>query len=58
MLTCWFCVLVFYLQETLTYAALLRLPGGMKKEDKLQRVETVVDALGLRKSVDTIIGER
>eukprot|EP00878_Enallax_costatus_P009038 GHUV01009450.1.p1 GENE.GHUV01009450.1~~GHUV01009450.1.p1 ORF type:complete len:320 (+),score=81.64 GHUV01009450.1:240-1199(+) len=45
-------------KETLTYAALLRLPGSMKHEEKLQRVDTVVDALGLRKSVDTIIGEQ
>lgn len=48
---------VYRLQETLTYAALLRLPGPMKREDKLQRVQTVVEALGLGKSVDTIIGK-
>lgn len=44
-------------QETLTYAALLRLPRHMSNADKLARVEQVIDALGLRKSKDTIIGE-
>jgi hypothetical protein len=44
-------------QETLSYAALLRLPAAMSRADKLGRVEQVIDALGLRKSKDTIIGE-
>jgi ABC-type multidrug transport system ATPase subunit len=44
-------------QETLSYAALLRLPASMSRADKLGRVEQVIDALGLRKSKDTIIGE-
>lgn len=44
-------------QETLTYAALLRLPGSMSKKQKLDRVDTVLEALGLGKSKDTIIGE-
>ncbi|WIA19845.1 hypothetical protein OEZ85_005749 [Tetradesmus obliquus] len=43
-------------KETLSYAALLRLPAGMSRADKLGRVEQVVDALGLRKSKNTIIG--
>lgn len=45
------------LQETLTYAALLRLPKTMSRTEKTGRVEQVIDALGLRKSKDTIIGE-
>ncbi len=43
-------------QETLTYAAMLRLPRSMSKKDKLERVGRVIDALGLRKSANTIIG--
>jgi len=44
-------------QETLTYAALLRLPGSMSHKQKVERVDTVLEALGLVKSKDTIIGE-
>lgn len=45
------------LQETLTYAALLRLPGAMTRKQKVERVDTVLEALGLTKSKDTIIGK-
>lgn len=44
------------LQETLGYAALLRLPRAMSRDEKLERVDTVLEALGLAKSKDTIIG--
>lgn len=39
------------------YAALLRLPGTMTHAQKAERVDTVLEALGLVKSKDTIIGE-
>lgn len=42
--------------ETLYYAALLRLPKFMTKEEKLGRVEAVISALGLNKCRDTLIG--
>jgi ATP-binding cassette, subfamily G (WHITE), member 2 len=42
--------------ETLYYAAMLRLPRTMSAEEKVARVESVVDSLGLRKCKDTIIG--
>jgi ABC-type multidrug transport system ATPase subunit len=51
------CAVLLNQQETLSYAALLRLPAGMSRADKLGRVEQVIDALGLRKSKDTIIGK-
>jgi hypothetical protein len=50
-------LLLSCLQETLTYAALLRLPGAMTHAQKAERVDTVLEALGLVKSKDTIIGE-
>lgn len=43
--------------ETLYYAAMLRLPRTWSVEDKLRRVDMVLDGLGLRKCKDTIIGE-
>eukprot|EP00884_Botryococcus_braunii_P008026 jgi/Botrbrau1/17224/Bobra.0621s0002.1 len=42
--------------ETLYYAAMLRLPRTMTREEKIARVEAVIDTLGLRKCKDTIIG--
>lgn len=42
--------------ETLYYAAMLRLPRTMSAEEKVARVDSVVDSLGLRKCKDTIIG--
>jgi hypothetical protein len=50
-------LLLSCLQETLTYAALLRLPRAMTHAQKAERVDTVLEALGLVKSKDTIIGE-
>ena len=43
--------------ETLTYAALLRLPRSMSRAEKAARIEAVIDVLGVRKSRGTIIGE-
>ncbi|KAL4424963.1 hypothetical protein ABPG77_002848 [Micractinium sp. CCAP 211/92] len=42
--------------ETLYYAALLRLPHEMPRQDKLDRIQVVVSALGLEHCRDTIIG--
>ena len=42
----------------LYFAALLRLPRQMSKAAKLERVNTVITALGLDKCKNTIIGER
>ncbi len=44
--------------ETLTYAAMLRLPAGWAREDKLARVEVVVQALGLAKCRWAVRGGR
>ena len=44
-------------QETLSYAALLRLPRDMSRKEKLERVDMVIEALGITKSKNTIIGE-
>ena len=44
--------------ETLYYAALLRLPKSMTREQKLSRVEAVIQALGLDKCRDTLIGQQ
>lgn len=41
----------------LYYAAMLRLPRHMPRQDKLRRVEAVTTALGLRTCQDTIIGK-
>jgi ABC-type multidrug transport system ATPase subunit len=43
-------------EETLTYAALLRLPHDTPRDEKAARVDAVIDVLGLRKSKGTIIG--
>lgn len=45
-------------EETLTYAALLRLPVSMPKEKKLLRVQKVIQELGLNKVKDTMIGNQ
>ncbi len=47
------CLTVF---ETLYYVALLRLPRSWSVEDKVARVERVIDALRLQKARDTVIG--
>lgn len=43
-------------RETLRYAALLKLPRSYTRAMKLERVEHVIDELGLRKAADTMIG--
>ncbi|KAM3361106.1 ABC transporter G family member 22 isoform X1 [Capsicum galapagoense] len=43
-------------KETLTYAALLRLPNTLSKEQKKERAIRVIDELGLERCQDTIIG--
>ncbi|KAL4542047.1 hypothetical protein Ndes2437B_g06366 [Nannochloris sp. 'desiccata'] len=42
--------------ETLYYAAMLRLPRDMSRQEKLDRVIAVISSLGLTKCKDTIIG--
>ncbi|KAL4427647.1 hypothetical protein ABPG75_001736 [Micractinium tetrahymenae] len=43
--------------ETLFFAAMLRLPKHKTKAEKLERVDSVIKALGLEKCRDTIIGD-
>ena len=43
-------------RETLYFAACLRLPTWMSKEDKIQRAETVLQQLGLKNCADTLVG--
>jgi len=43
-------------RETLHFAACLRLPTWMSKEDKIQRAETVLQQLGLKDCSDTLVG--
>lgn len=42
--------------ETLTYAALLRLPKSLTKQEKENRAFAVIDELGLERCKDTMIG--
>lgn len=44
------------LQETLTFSAMLRLPDTLSKDQKLQKVEEIVDNLDIRKCLHTKIG--
>ena len=44
-------------EETLYYAAMLRLPRHLSREDKKTRVSTVIKALGIESCKDTIIGK-
>ncbi|CAL5371948.1 unnamed protein product [Camellia sinensis] len=43
-------------RETLTYAALLRLPKTLTKQEKEKRAMDVIDELGLERCQDTMIG--
>ncbi|KAG6532137.1 hypothetical protein ZIOFF_005975 [Zingiber officinale] len=43
-------------RETLTYAALLRLPRTMSRQKKEERVVNVITELGLQRCQDTIVG--
>jgi len=44
-------------RETLMFSALMRIPNSVPKEEKIKRVDEAIRELGLRKSVDTIIGD-
>ncbi|XP_044169306.1 ABC transporter G family member 14-like [Acropora millepora] len=44
------------LQETLTFSAMLRLPDTLSKDQKLQKVEEIVEDLDIRKCLHTKIG--
>ncbi|KAF0973210.1 hypothetical protein FDP41_008417 [Naegleria fowleri] len=43
-------------RETLRYAALLRLPKTISWKEKIERVESIMDELGLLKSANTKVG--
>lgn len=43
-------------RETLTFAALLKLPPTLSKKEKLQQVDNVITELGLQHCSNTIIG--
>jgi ABC-type multidrug transport system ATPase subunit len=45
-------------RETLTFAALLRLPKPLSREAKMERVEDVMMQLGLQKCSETVIGNQ
>ncbi|XP_069134109.1 uncharacterized protein [Argopecten irradians] len=45
------------LKETLTFAAMVRLPDSMSKKKKLEKVNEIVEALDLSKCLETIIGD-
>lgn len=44
-------------RETLQYAAQLRLPSWMSKEEKLQRTDDVLLKMGLKECADNVIGD-
>ncbi|KAJ0247092.1 hypothetical protein HA466_0165500 [Hirschfeldia incana] len=44
-------------KETLMFASEFRLPRSLSKSKKMERVQTLIDQLGLRNAVDTIIGD-
>ncbi|CAH2064075.1 unnamed protein product [Thlaspi arvense] len=44
-------------KETLMFASEFRLPRSLPKSKKMERVEALIDQLGLRNAVDTIIGD-
>ncbi|XP_052799759.1 uncharacterized protein LOC128231246 isoform X1 [Mya arenaria] len=39
------------------FTAMIRLPESVSKEDKLQRLEDIIDALDIRKCCNTVIGD-
>lgn len=49
-------LLIFIPQETLFYAAMLRLPRSMSRKEKRARVDVVIAALGLERCRGTIVG--
>jgi ABC-type multidrug transport system ATPase subunit/ABC-type multidrug transport system permease subunit len=44
-------------KETLMFASEFRLPRSLPKSKKMERVETLIDQLGLRNAADTVIGD-
>lgn len=44
-------------QETLMFSARLRLPGSMKYEEKRERVQTLIEILGLTACANTNVGD-
>jgi ABC-type multidrug transport system ATPase subunit len=44
-------------QETLMFAAEFRLPRTSSRTEKMKRVQTLIDQLGLRRAADTIVGD-
>ncbi|KAL1213711.1 ABC transporter G family member 18 [Cardamine amara subsp. amara] len=44
-------------KETLAFASEFRLPRSLPKSKKIERVEALIDQLGLRNAADTIIGD-
>ncbi|XP_062604374.1 uncharacterized protein LOC134266152 [Saccostrea cucullata] len=45
------------LRETLYFTAMIRLPDSVSKAAKMARIDEIVDALHLRKCLDTVIGD-
>ncbi|XP_061178497.1 uncharacterized protein LOC133187152 isoform X2 [Saccostrea echinata] len=45
------------LRETLYFTAMIRLPDSVTKAEKMARIDEIVDALHLRKCLDTVIGD-
>ncbi|XP_056008436.1 uncharacterized protein LOC125666368 [Ostrea edulis] len=45
------------LRETLYFTAMIRLPDHVSKTNKMARIEEIVDALHLRKCLDTTMGD-
>ncbi|KAI3631410.1 hypothetical protein MIR68_010900 [Amoeboaphelidium protococcarum] len=43
-------------RETLTFAAMLRMPSAMSTENKRRRVEELIQMLGLKECADTFVG--
>ncbi|CAH2064077.1 unnamed protein product [Thlaspi arvense] len=44
-------------KETLMFAAEFRLPRSLPKSKKMERVQALIDQLGLRNAADTVIGD-
>lgn len=44
-------------RETLMFSARLRLPGAMTIEEKRNRVESLIEMLGLKDCADTYVGD-
>ncbi|KAI3799477.1 hypothetical protein L1987_34775 [Smallanthus sonchifolius] len=45
------------MEETLTFAVEFQLPRSLSKSKKKQRVQALIDQLGLRNAANTIIGD-